>query len=86
MRRLSTKIVVIHADLGPEISGECSERAMSAEKLAKNVFEFLVSPAAIGTAFTSLGGMSRQLFAMSVIRGRKGWDSRGGAFAKVAVR
>ena len=53
---------------------------VSAEKLAENVCSNLV------TAFTSLGGIPRRLFAMIVIQGRKGWDSRGGALAKVAMR
>ena len=50
------------------------------------VFVNAQQAAAIVTAFTSLGGMPRQLFGMIVIQGRKGWDSRGGAFAQVAVR
>ena len=36
--------------------------------------------------FTNFGGMPQQLFAMIVIQGRKGWDSRGRVFTKVAVR
>ena len=60
---------------------------MSAEKLAdilcSNLYYALQQWLPLSR---TSGGMPRQLFAMIVIHGSKGWDSRGEAFAKVAIR
>ena len=56
---------------------------MSAEKLAENVCSNLYYiPCSNSYRFYEPSGVCpRQLFAMIVIHGRKGWDSRGGVFA-----
>ena len=55
---------------------------MSAEKLAENVCTSLYYiPCSNSYRFHEPQG-----YAPTAIYGRKGWDSRGGVFAKVAVR